>query len=391
MLVWKLGLRIDAYPEYLPRFHDRRRRFASSVKSAEAAPPEESERDEIRGAGSNFFVALEEVLDSTLAFSSWALTFDHFGARRNRFEYTLADARRHGFSFVNDHAGEGVSELDLFGTNTLEPLSAGFAHLAEILRSVAQEESLYRRSEADLPQWADVSSLEVFPFRHTLPWLDLTVASRSRILSVLDGVPKVLSRNDVAQVRNQMTHRRDDFPTGTEVRLVCDALERLVGDLEEAGLAPDVYTRQGEQADPYGRRMTVLSDYFGREIELATPSEIRRSGVPSIGQPQVILRAAMIDGTSEPLRFAVVEDSDFRRMRARSGQPWCRLQRDSPKPRAAVGSAKPRRPMVRNLSPRPIHAVILGCRRNLAQPVLKAHSGPPAHTRSEPSNLVATW
>jgi hypothetical protein len=111
-----------------------------------------------------------------------------------------------------------------------------------------------------------------------------------------------------------MAHRRDDFPTGTEVRRVCDALQGLVGDLEEAGLAPDVYTRQGERVDAYRRRITVLSDYDGREVELSTPSEIRRSGVPRIQQPQVILRAAMIEATSEPLRFVVVEDSEFRRM-----------------------------------------------------------------------------
>jgi hypothetical protein len=313
-ITWKLGLHVDAYPEYLLRFHDRRKRFARSVEPWEALPPED-DRDEIRGAGSNLFVALEEVLDASLAFSSWSLTFDHFGARRNRFEYTLADARHEGFRFINDHATVGASpQLDPDGSNTLEPLSAGFGHLAEILRGAEQEESIYRRPEAQLPQWSAASSLEVFPFRHTLPWLDLTKVSKDRIISALAAVPGMLSRNDVARVRNQTAHRRDDFPTGVEVRQVCDTLAHLVAGLEEAGLAPNVFTRQRLQADAYGRYVAVLADYYGREVELATPSEIRRSGVPPIGVAQVILRAAVIEGTSEPLRFSVVEESDFRRM-----------------------------------------------------------------------------
>lgn len=314
-LLWKLGFTVDVHPEYLRRLHQRAGKFAGSVDSFEAIAVVESEREEIRGAGSNLFVALEEVLDATLAFTSWALTFDHFGARRDRFTYSLSDARTIGIGYVNSFTVEGgVDPLDPRGVNTLGPLTAGFAHLADALEQAEHEAALYLRADADFPQWAKESQVEVFPFRHTLPWLDLTQESRERLLALIKSTPAALTRTDVAKVRNQTTHRRDDFPSGVEITRVCDALELLVTDLEIAGLAPNVFTLQATRSDVHGRRVATLVDYVGRTIDLPVPSEIGRCEVPSIAAPQAVLRAAVIQGTSDLLRFRVREDSPYREL-----------------------------------------------------------------------------
>jgi hypothetical protein len=88
-------------------------------------------------------------------------------------------------------------------------------------------------------------------------------------------------------------------------------LGQLVSNLEDLGLAPNVFTEKERKADEFGRSVATLVDYAGRTVELASPSEIARSHVHSPRQPQAILRVSVIRGTSEPLRFMVREESPF--------------------------------------------------------------------------------
>ena len=313
-ILWKLGFDIHGYQEYLPRFHQRLERFQLAVEPSDTPSPE-ADRDAIRGAGNNFFVSLEEVLDSGLALSAWALLFDHVAVRRSRFHFNLADARTYAFEQIN-RTGQpaGRPTLDLGGRNTLDPLASAFATLADILEGLPGAEQRFRRAEEELPIWARHSTSESFPFVHTVPWLDLTAESQTTIVDCMRAVPRTLSRNDVANVRNQIAHRRDDFVTGTEVYRVTHALRELVSRLEVAGLVPNVYIREGRHMDRYGRTHAVLRDYRGRELRIAWPSELALTGVPPLVVPQTVITCSVISGTAEHLRFRIDEDSEYRRM-----------------------------------------------------------------------------
>jgi hypothetical protein len=317
-ILWKLGFDVHGYQDYLPRFHERLTKFQESVDPSDAIAPETA-RDEIRGAGNNLFVSLEEVLDSAISFITWGLLFDHVAERRSGFDFNLADAREFTSDRLNAELAEETKRvpLDPSGKNTLDPLAAGFATLAELLEGLQDEEEALRRPTSDLPSWARYSTYEVFPFAHTVPWLDLTTESRNVIVDAVRSVPQVLSRNDVTRVRNQVAHRRDDFPTGNEVHRVTTALRELVNHLEDTGVLPNVYIREQRRTDLYGRALVTMRDYSGRTVQIAWPSEIGRTGVPSLAGPQTIITCSVISGTAEPLRFRIEEDSEYRRMWAK--------------------------------------------------------------------------
>ncbi len=314
-ILWKLGFAVRRYPSYLPRFWQRLDNFLGTARQFTSYG--EHERELIRASGVNFFVSLEEVLEHSLAFSAYALLNDHYAVDRDyRFRCSLVNARQFMVSQLNGRSmGSGRPvHLDSSGRNTLYPLIHGFGVLAALCTEVRSDQDRYRRSPEDFPLYHGKTDLEIMPFAHTVPLLDIRQEDGDRLINLFLEVTQVLEGAAVASVRNGVDHKRERFPSLQQIELACIAITQIMGKLESSGACPNVHIFDGSETDAFGRSMSILKDYRGRTARFLRPYRYRRSGMPSLRTPQFVMSWAHIDDSTEVLRLTYQEESDFLKM-----------------------------------------------------------------------------
>jgi len=183
-LLWKLGFDPIVYPPYQNHYWQRLDNLLAVSRTY--GPYNESDKEAIRSAGVNFFVSLEEVLDYSLSFSTWALLADHFG--KTRFVCNFDAARHFMASRLNgmQYGSNDPLHFDESGKNTLYPLIQGFAVLANLLEAVVSNgNGTLHRAEEEMPEYHHENTLEVFPFVHKVMALDTPVVDLNRIIVLL--------------------------------------------------------------------------------------------------------------------------------------------------------------------------------------------------------------
>jgi hypothetical protein len=315
-VLWKLGFLVATYPTANDVFWRRLRTLQAAIVGNTGS---ETGREEIRSVAVNFFVSLEEVLDSTLAFCVWSLFSDHYSeSRPERFKYNLTEARKVAASKLNGYPlGNGETlNISSSGRTNLFGLIEGLRITADLCENQISEEdrSAYERPAIDFPGYAGETGLELFPFENTLALLDLDEAAVHDIASLLRDASRSLVRSNLMSVRNRVPHGGGDFPTEEEFATALTATEQVVRMLEDAGALPLVWQFTGSNVDEYGRSGSHLQNYRGKSLVLYYPSELETCGLPASGAPQVIFKIARIRGSSEVLRFAFQEDSEYSSM-----------------------------------------------------------------------------
>jgi hypothetical protein len=76
-ILWKLGADVLYFPGQLKSFWSRLEALRVVARQL-LSPYSESDREALRGPGTNFFVSVEEILDLTISFTTWALLNDHW-------------------------------------------------------------------------------------------------------------------------------------------------------------------------------------------------------------------------------------------------------------------------------------------------------------------------
>src|SRR4051812_49391548 len=76
-LLWKFGFTPPRYEEVYERCRRRLDQFNDALL-AKSVIATEGDREDLRSAGVNLFVSLEEVLEQTIAYNVWMLASDHF-------------------------------------------------------------------------------------------------------------------------------------------------------------------------------------------------------------------------------------------------------------------------------------------------------------------------
>jgi hypothetical protein len=77
-VLWKLGFDVREFPDAHLRFWSRMSHLTQVVR--ESPIDTEVRREEVRSVAVNLLVSIEEILDECLAFATWSLLFDHYGA-----------------------------------------------------------------------------------------------------------------------------------------------------------------------------------------------------------------------------------------------------------------------------------------------------------------------
>lgn len=308
-ILWKLGFDIGLYPPRQRLFWERLEKLLETAKTDTAY--NEHDRELIRSAGVNFFVSLEEILDYSLSFTTWALFSDHYGV--TKFKCNFNEIRRSTASRLNGlRLGPNEPlEFDAGGKNTLYPLIHAFAVLAELCSKTIQSRNALKRPKNELPGYYDKTEIQLFPFLHKALILDLRKGDCDRITGLLKETTATLEKSQVCNIRNRIEHKRPDFPNQDEIEKACALVTDTVNKMEEAGACPLIYLYTGRTVDQYGRSVVMFKDYRKREITVGRPSQYSVCRLPSIRVPQIIVPWMHIGDSFELMRFELEETSDY--------------------------------------------------------------------------------
>lgn len=314
-MLWKLGFDVADNDQYHADFwrHSDRLRKAAEAASVSASVGEE----EISEVSASYFRALEKLLADTLVFSVWALTTDHVH-EDDPYRYVDNDAalERAARILGPGLASRGDIRDAKIGVEnwTLQPLFRGFEVLSEALADVESRSSELDRSAASVPDFADQTTIQRFPFKHTSPFLDLTQGSREAIHSTLSAATRALLGSRAAEIRNGLLHYRRSNVDLKKLFESLESVESVVRNLEAQGLVRIVYRLQRVETDSWGRSLHTLIDAAGSERTIGRPSAYAWVNLPRLNQPQYLMTIAQFDQMGEYLRFRPGAESEFKKL-----------------------------------------------------------------------------
>ncbi|TBN56017.1 hypothetical protein EYE40_00610 [Glaciihabitans arcticus] len=315
-ILWKLGFAVHFEDDPHGYFWDLHQRISALTQSSRISGIGESET--FRGVASLYFTELEGLLIDSLAFGTWALLTDHtsefspfsydnehdrlLGLSRLQVAHDLSGNEHENFDFTSD-------KMDLYS------LVRGFGILSKELARLEQDRSASARSAGSFPQFEGKTELKSFVFRSTVPYLDLTDASRVRLREGLSQITnQMISPVEVNQVRNDYSHYRRTSPEIDRMANALDAIGTAVREIENLGLARLLCAPSGFESDAWGRSQHKFSGPRSVEHLFARPSSYDWMGLPGLNQPQYIVRSAGFAEPNEVLRFTQRFESEFSRM-----------------------------------------------------------------------------
>lgn len=310
-ILWKLGFAVPYFPPFVKTFWDRLEKLLCASRTF--AQYTEEDREAIRSAAVNFFVSLEDILDISLSFVTWALLSDHYG--KTRFRYNQDAARQFMISQLDGKQRGGGSPIhyDPAGRNTLFPLIQGFSLLADLCDGfVDSHDETIHRNENDMPGYVEKTSVDLFCFKHRVLVLDLREPDRHRFIRLLRDVTAEMENPDVCDIRNRLEHKRKDFPSQEDIDNVCSSISKVVNKMETAGAVPLIYSLSKAGSDWLGRGVLDMRDYRNRIVQVYQPSQYVLSKLPKLRTPNLVLMPWLHVGESlDIIRFKCVETSDF--------------------------------------------------------------------------------
>ncbi|TCC25400.1 hypothetical protein [Kribbella speibonae] len=313
-MLWKLGFKADRGEDVNREFwlqHVGMKKLTQTADVSAVTDP-----NAVRSLASNYFVALEGLLDDSLAYCSWALTSDHLGAQRPFTFQPEADglAALMRLNEAERSRPSGPEKLTFSDANELYGLCRGFSALAEWLQVLQADRQNLRRSSADYPASIKHSDLRKFPFKHTVAFLDLIDSARVKIPQTLKEISRILISAKVSDVRNEWFHYRKSTADVGRLAACLAGIEQAVDMLEREGLCRVQFVPVRDSGDIWGRRIFFLADSRGREIGIARPVRYDISQMPGLRQSQYLMNSAVFAEPREMLRFNVSVSSEYSAM-----------------------------------------------------------------------------
>jgi hypothetical protein len=312
-ILWKLGFAVAAGEDLRDRFWAAHERAIQAGRAASVSAIIDQEA--LRGTVATYFIELERLLEDTLAFATWVLMTDHL-RQPHPFAYDDVEGRNNAFERLTEFAAKreienGRDSLVFGEKNTLYPLCRGFGLLAQMLYKVREDSEGHERAKSEWPDFTGHTSLQRFPFIHTVVFLDLTRTSQNEIISLLTDVSKRLIAGNVSDVRNEQLHFRRSTADLERLLKCVSAVEQAVRTLDNAGLTRVLYTEKRRESDAWGRSTVFMADRHGREIAFGRPNSYRWLHLPSLDRPQYLIACAQFADPNEPLRVSQGMTSEF--------------------------------------------------------------------------------
>lgn len=309
-IIWKLGFRLNTFPNELKIFWDRHQKFREEcVKHNEYT---EEVKELIRSKSINFFISLEEILQKSLSFMCWVLLSDHY--KNTNFSYFYKEAEEIMFKYLNGYnlSEDHKLELDSRGKNTLYPLIEGFKVLALICEELKTNKTEYRKEEVNLP-FGYKHDLCFFPFLHKHLILDLE--NFQRVITELKSLSQRLKNIDVCKIRNCTSHQREDedFPPKKKLERFCYQIKEIIQSMEDLGIYPMVYRLHKKIKETYGRTKVKLINDANNVVELNLLND-NFFELPSFKDPLIFVPLLKLRSFDSGLRFSIKEESNYTKM-----------------------------------------------------------------------------
>lgn len=310
--LWKLGYPLHDEEDPRAEFWRLHQRLSGLAKASHT--PGSRETEEFLGTASKFFRELERYLAESLAFSAWALIHDHANDP-NPYEYGLEADHARGMSLVQeaaDEAADPVMSFDYLSDKLdLYTLIRGFEFLAKHLVAMEARSDDYLRSETDFPAYARGSELKRFPFRFSVPFLNLTARSRERIAEQLREIARSLQRGKVTDIRNEHQHYRKTASGVEQIESALREIEVSLRTLESAGLSLVEFRLEDAIHDRWGRSEYYFAAPRGSRHVVTRPSSYDWLGLPELDLAQYVSPGAVFAEPNEVLRFRRRIDSPY--------------------------------------------------------------------------------
>ncbi|MFI5707367.1 hypothetical protein [Kribbella sp. NPDC051620] len=310
-ILWKLGFGINRGTDANRQFWRHHREMKTLTQTADVSAV--VDQTVVRSLASNYFVALEGILNDSLSYSTWALTENHLAAQRP-FIYRPDDDGPTALMALNEAEKARASReehITFGGENELYALCRGFGILSHWLGTLLADQGQYLRPEAEYPPAIRNSDLRRFPFKHTVAFLDLTIAAQEHVPRILTEISRVLVAAKVSEVRNEWFHYRKSTADVLRLADCLSAIERAVNMLEREGFCRVQFVPVRDSGDTWGRRIYFLADSRGREIGIARPVRYDTSQMPGLRSMQYLMPAAVFAEPGEMLRFSLSVSSEY--------------------------------------------------------------------------------
>lgn len=325
-LLWRLGFDVVVSSEPNAKFWRLHNAIADLAHTSAATST--SGEEAISSAAGLYFPAVEELVEDTLVYATWALTTDHI-ANESPFIFDPERCREQVFEKLNLIVAESAdSSLTLGKSNTLYVLINGFVLLRKFLIKLqtADADEFLREK---LPDYVQHTSLKLFPFTKTAPFLDLTAGAQNVVLKAINDLHQTLVQSDVHTVRNSLLHYRRTELTPQAVIDMLDSVRDAILRAERNGLVRTRYERVEQVTDEWGRSVTTLRSQSGGAVEVWRPSPHDWLGMPSLRIEQYLFHCAVFDEPNEMLRFAPATGSMY-------SAYWTKFPARPAAPRAAI-------------------------------------------------------
>lgn len=316
LVAWKLGFDSneggDAYEEFVQQDS----RFGAEISSATRSFSLSGEwggGDHIRSVREtsvSYFVSLERVLKESLAFTGWALLYDHYSDARP-FMFDIEDALRFTVEWLERHGYAG-DKIDC-QRPTLKPLMDGLFHLGKILRGRADGVAA-PFPEDRRPEVAGKSELILFPFSSTTVFDSLTEESKRAVIEKIVEAGRSLLDSDICGHRNRNLHYRPQSLDVSNLAKSVSTVSSTVRSMDEFGIIPAVYSLSEVRRSRWGRRSFRLSVRGRRSVEILSPTPYLTAPMPGLHEEQLLLPYAKVNEDGLVPRFVACTDSEYSRL-----------------------------------------------------------------------------
>jgi hypothetical protein len=315
-VLWKLGYEVEQYDDPHASFW---RHHESLIQATRLNPitTSSSKDEEIRGVTANYFVTLEGLLRESLGYLFWALTSDHYASQRP-FVYSPESDEPESLRRLTQEASQLNSsmaeELRFHERADLYALMRGFQQISALLEDIESRRKSFTRRPGDLPPWSDLQDLQKFPWRHTVPFLDLSNDSQDVIHNELVEISRRLISAEVNDARNEWLHNRGEKAKIERLRSSLDAVADAVRRIQDGGFARQIFSRTRQETTTAGQREVILSRADGHEVAFIRPSSYDWLRLPALSRPQCVMLSARFADPDGLLRFTTRRDSPYARL-----------------------------------------------------------------------------
>ncbi|MEU0468916.1 hypothetical protein ABZ215_33345 [Amycolatopsis sp. NPDC006131] len=311
-MMWKLGFPVDTFPDKNARLFSLQEEILLEIRRKDSEASTEF-YENLDSLCHKFWKELEDVLYDSASYVTWALTTDHFTSQKP-FTYREDVDPLTSLLSLNDDEDNSEHKVEFSDKPNLYALCRAFQRLAGKLSGIQVDKSKYKRDDSQYPEWSKVEELQVFPFDHTIPFLDLADDSQASIIELLKSVSKLLLGAQVSELRNATNHPRRSPTSLEQLRVSLENTREAISLLESNGLCRLTYSLASHEGDAMERQKMMLSHRRGYQHVIYLPNSYSWLHFPRPTEPQYVMGSARIKESAEVLRFTRSVDSPFAHM-----------------------------------------------------------------------------